>query len=299
MRRVLCLVLLLSLLSGCSSPAGPAAAEPPKEAAGAAMTTEAAAPEETAVPKEADPGVGELPADPSDWSLSDFAPALCAAPVSEERIPIAAGTEWENTVVVRRGAAEGAVIFVIGGVHGDETAGWTAANLLKEVCPRAGTVFILSPANTYGAENDQRTTKSMRDLNRNFPGSPEGWDAEQIAASIYDEIERCRPDLVLDLHETKGPQASAPERDDLRNTVIVSDVAPIGDLIWALTVEDAAGVPLELLGSPPAGSVNCEVSAGLGIPVITLETWRGEELSARVARQLAFAEAVLRFYGMV
>ena len=277
MRRTLCWILLLALLSGCA-----ATGSPPE-----------ALPAETAEP------VTERSADPSDWSLADFAPALCGQSAAEENIVISAGTEWENAVTVRRGASNGAVIFVIGGIHGDETAGWKAANLLKEVCPRAGTVFVLSPANTYGAAHDQRTTKSMRDLNRDFPGDPEGWDAERIAASIYAEIERCGPDLVLDLHETKGPQADAPERDDLRNTIIVNDVGPIADLVWALTVEDAAGEPLDLLGSPPAGSVNRTVSEQLGIPVITLETWRGEELSARVARQLAFAEAVLRFYGMI
>ena len=277
MRRFLCSMLFLILLVGCA-----ATGSPPE-----------------ALPVETPEPMTERSDDPSDWSLADFAPALCSERAAEENIIISAGTEWVNTVTVRRGVAKGAMIFVIGGIHGDETAGWTAANLLKEVCPRAGTLFVLSPANTYGATHDQRTTKSMRDLNRNFPGDPEGWDAERIAASIYAEIERCRPDLVLDLHETKGPQANAPERDDLRNTIIVNDVGPIADLVWALTVEDAAGEPLDLLGSPPAGSVNRTVSELLGIPVITLETWRGEDLAARVARQLAFVEAVLRFYDMI
>ena len=227
--------------------------------------------------------------------LADFAPELCAGTAAEERCAVAEGTEWENTVVVRRGAAEGPTLYIVGGVHGDETAGWTAANLLKELCPRAGTVCVLSPANTYGAEHDQRKTRSQRDLNRCFPGDAEGWDAEQIAASIYADIAARQPALVLDLHETKGPQADAPERDDLRNAIIVYDVAPIADLVWELAAEGE----LTLLGSPPEGSVNRTVSAELGIPVITLETWRGEELSLRVARQLRFAEDVLRFYGML
>ena len=163
------------------------------------------------------------------------------------------------------------------------------------MCPKAGTVYILSPANVYGAEHDKRTTRSDRDLNRNFPGDPEGWDAERIAASIYEDVEACSPDLLLDLHETKGPQESAPERDDLRNAVIVNDVAQISDLVWELTVEG----DLTLMGSPPEGSVNRTVSEQLGIPAITLETWRGEALKERVARQIRFVEKVLTFYGML
>ena len=75
----------------------------------------------------------------------------------------------------------------------------------------------------------------------------------------------------------------------------VNDVAQISDLVWELTVEG----DLTLMGSPPEGSVNRTVSEQLGIPAITLETWRGEALKERVARQIRFVEKVLTFYGML
>jgi len=315
MRRVrtLLLLLLLLLLTGCAEEAVPAgqstettvpAGQSIEETVPAGQSGEEV---ETAPAETPDEAVAEGPSvtlpdeskDAAEWSLLDFAPDLCGASCVEERYAVAAGTEWENTITLRRGGENGATVYIIGGIHGDETAGWTAANLLREVCPRAGTVYVLSPANVYGAEHDQRTTKSMRDLNRSFPGDPEGWDAERIAASIYGDIAERRPDIVLDLHETRGPQENAPERDDLRNSIIVNDVSPIGELIWALTVDGVSGEALTLLGSPPEGSVNRTVSEQLGIPVITLETWRTEPLSARVARQIAFTEAVLRFYGLL
>lgn len=302
MRCILSLALSIILLAGCAARetdagATAGAATETAYAEGAAETDSADGAVGTAAP---DGAVGtvsalDLPEDSRNWKLYDFAPALCEADAEEERYFIAEGSEWENTVVERRGAAEGPIVYIVGGIHGDETAGWTAANLLKEVCPKAGTVYILSPANVYGAEHDKRTTRSDRDLNRNFPGDPEGWDAERIAASIYEDVEACSPDLLLDLHETKGPQESAPERDDLRNAVIVNDVAQISDLVWELTVEG----DLTLMGSPPAGSINRTVSEQLGIPAITLETWRGEVLKERVARQIRFVEKVLTFYGML
>ncbi len=298
MRRFLSFVLIFVLFTGCA--AENTAAGAAVETASADATVGTAAADATVGTAAADATVGtasalDLPEDSKNWKLSDFAPALCEADAEEERYFIAEGTEWENTVVVRRGAQEGPSVYIVGGIHGDETAGWTAANLLKEVCPKAGTVYILSPANVYGAEHDKRTTRSDRDLNRNFPGDPEGWDAERIAASIYADVEACSPDLLIDLHETKGPQESAPERDDLRNAVIVNDVAQISDLVWELTVEG----DLTLMGSPPEGSVNRAVSEQLGIPAVTLETWRGEVLKERVARQIRFVEKVLTFYGML
>lgn len=119
MRRFLSFVLIFVLFTGC-------AAE--NTAAGAAVETASA-----------DATVGtasalDLPEDSKNWKLSDFAPALCDADAEEERYFIAEGTEWENTVVVRRGAQEGPSVYIVGGIHGDETAGWTAANLLKGYC---------------------------------------------------------------------------------------------------------------------------------------------------------------------
>ena len=322
MRCILSLVLSIVLLAGCAaqntaagvqggatggtqvvaaggSPVEGAAGSPGEEGSAevSGETVSAEAKGEAASVDEAVEAASalDLPEDSENWELSDFAPALCEADAEEERYVIAEGTEWENTVVVRRGAHEGPSVYIVGGIHGDETAGWTAANLLKEVCPKTGTVYILSPANVYGAEHDKRTTRSDRDLNRNFPGNPEGWDAERIAASIYADVQERSPDLLLDLHETKGPQESAPERDDLRNAVIVNDVSQISDLVWELTVEG----DLTLMGSPPAGSINRTVSEQLGIPAITLETWRGETLGERVARQIRFVEKVLAFYGML
>lgn len=311
MRCILSFVLIFVLLTGCAAentaagaaggatvegavgaPGEEGSSEVPGETISVETEGEAAYVDEVV---ETAASASDLREDSSDWKLSDFVPALCEAEAEEERYFIAKGTEFENTVVVRRGVQEGPSVYIVGGIHGDETAGWTAANLLKEVCPKAGTIYILSPANVYGAEHDKRTTRSDRDLNRNFPGDPEGWDAERIAASIYADVQERSPDLLLDLHETKGPQESAPERDDLRNAVIVNDVAQISDLVWELTVEG----DLTLMGSPPAGSVNRTVSEQLGIPAITLETWRGEALKERVARQIRFVEKVLTFYGML
>lgn len=220
--------------------------------------------------------------------------AACAAPESTYRL--LPDSELEIPVFERKGGESGPVIYVAGGTHGDETAGWQAAIELRRAELQAGTLYVAAPLNAYGAEHDRRKTRQDRDLNRNFPGGPDGCDAEQIAWAVFQDIREKQPDLVLDLHEARVPEG---KRDDLRSAIICQDVQPVGDLVLdlleAFREEDR---PLTLYGSPPAGSLNRTVTEELNIPVITVETGRDEELSRRVERQLAIVEYVLSWYDM-
>ena len=205
-------------------------------------------------------------------------------------------TELEIPVYERTGQSDGPTIYIVGGTHGDETAGWKAAIELREVDIQAGKLYVAAPLNAYGAERGQRKTRQERDVNRNFPGAPEGCDAEQIAWAVFEDIRDKRPDLVLDLHEAKDPEG---KRDDLRGSVICQDVLAIGDLVLDLLEEFGEGDrPLALYGSPPVGSLNRVVTEELGVPVITIETGRDGELSQRVEQQLAIVEFVLSWYDM-
>lgn len=246
-------------------------------------------------------------ADPQQWRLGDFESCF------EERFHTDAqeyllleGTQEENTVQILRGKEDGPAIYIVAGVHGDETAGWLAGNLLKQTTLKAGTLYILSPANTYGADKNQRKTKSDRDLNRNFPGNPDGWDAERIAASIYTDIRDKQPVLVLDLHEAIAKEddyeALGSNYDALGNSLICQSLDRIGELVLDALLSSETGelcsAPLTLYGSPPVGSLNQTVTEELGIPVITVETLRAEPLAQRVQNQLELIEFVLGYYGM-
>lgn len=241
---------------------------------------------------------GCVPTRPS-LSQPEGDPALGPAPPEREEYLLLEGTEWENAVCVLRGAEEGPAVYVVAGLHGDETAGWTAAGRLKDGPLRAGTLYILSPANTYGAEHDRRTTRSDRDVNRNFPGDPGGTDAQRIAAAIYEDIRDKAPALVLDLHEAREHQG---ERDDLGSSVIVGSLDGVEDLVMNILLDSGDGElcasPFDLFSSPPEGSLNRTVTLELGIPTITVETAREEELERRVDDHLEMLDYILKFYAM-
>ena len=289
MRRFVAAALLLSLLlTGCA----------PKTTGQEPAEQEPTAQESVQKPVRQEPILPQTE-DAAQWRLGDFALRFAQKyPTEKTEYPFMAGSEWKNAVVCLRGEQDGPVIYFVCGLHGDETAGWTAGNLLKDATLRAGTVYILSPANLYGAQHDQRKTKSARDANRYFPGKPDGFDAEQIDDAIYRDILDKAPDLVLDLHEglvhTDG-------EDDLGNSVICEDVSLMSELIWDVMVAAESGAlcgGLTLYGSPPEGSLNHEVTKQLGIPVITVETSRGEALERRVDKQLELAEFILAHEGL-
>lgn len=248
-----------------------------------------------------------LEQEPDQWRLEDFEGCMTEDFDSlREAYLLAEGTEEENTVVVLQGKDAGPIIYIVAGVHGDEQAGWLAGNLLKNATIQSGTVYIVSPANYYGAHKDQRRTKEGWDLNRSFPGDPAGGDAQRIAHAIFTDIQDKQPALVLDLHEAQ-PKEDDYEKlgsnyDALGNSLICHSLDGIGELVLDAMLTSEAGElcssPLTLYGSPPSGSVNQTVAQQLDIPAITVETLRSEPLAQRVRNQLDLVEFILEYYDM-
>lgn len=234
------------------------------------------------------------------WRLTDF-PARFSDryETKKSEYAILRNTSMANSVICLEGKREGPVIYLVCGLHGDEKAAWIAGNLLKEANIRAGAVYILAPANLYGAEHNQRNTKDAFDANRYFPGNHEGSDAEQLDYAIYRDIIDKQPALVIDLHEAVAKPAGG---DDLRNTIICEDLSMISDLIWDIMIASERGElfgELTVYGGPPEGSLNRTVTRELGIPTITVETSRNEPLPWRVNNQLELVEFILSHEGLL
>jgi len=292
-RRIWAAALLLGLLAGCAARPAPDPETPRGgREPGTSEGSEAPAP--------------ELPALDSVQALEGLTPAEfgCLSevyPTEYDTYALLPGDELENTVTVLTGEEEGPAVYVVGGTHGDELAGWYAGILLKQASIRGGTVYIVSPFNRYGAEHGQRETGGGWDPNRHFPGDPAGNDAERMSAALYADIRDKSPELVLDLHEARYHTDG---RDNLGGSVICQDMGLIPDLVLSLLAGSDAGAPpvtrpLSLYGSPPEGSLNRTVTQELGIPVITVETDRREALSARVRDQLLVAEYVFMWYNLL
>lgn len=242
--------------------------------------------------------------DPAEMIPSDFGDYFvdCDYPTTVSTYKIGEGTDIENEVTVLQGAEEGPAIYIVAGVHGDEIAGWMTGNLLKKVGIKAGTVYILSPANKWGAEADPRTryVTEDQDLNRSFPGDPNGNMAERIADSIFQDIKRVDPVFLFDLHEARS---NAENRDFLGSSLIYTDLTEMSDMYLDMLMATESGElcseRFNFYGPGPVGSINNTVTTQLGIPTITVETYRGYELERRIGDQLDIVEYVLTYYGLL
>lgn len=104
-------------------------------------------------------------------------------------------------VVLQNGA--GPTALFVSGTHGDEYEGQVAlCNLARTLKPEMiqGRVILLPAANLPAAVAGLRTSPiDDGNLNRVFPGDPEGSVTEQIAYFIEHELV-ARADMVIDLH---------------------------------------------------------------------------------------------------
>lgn len=134
--------------------------------------------------------------------------------VSHETYNIMVGTQNETTVHIFKSNLPGPKVVIVGGIHGDEVAGWkTALNFVERENFFKGEVIIIPQAYIradnmvnrypgYTATNGAKYSKSL-DLNRNFPGKANGTETEQIAYAITQEVEKHDADYIIDLHESR------------------------------------------------------------------------------------------------
>jgi len=98
----------------------------------------------------------------------------------------------------------GPVAWLTACMHGDEVGGMV---VIQEVFKRLrrvlrrGEVHAFPLMNPIGFEVVSRNIPSSReDLNRSFPGRPDGTLGERVADQIFSRICQTGPDLLLDLH---------------------------------------------------------------------------------------------------
>lgn len=115
-------------------------------------------------------------------------------------------TKIEIPVIIERARADGPVLLLIGGIHGNEVNGieiirnFIARKLNK---PKAGTLICIPVFNVLGFLNQEREFPDGKDLNRMFPGTKDGSLASIFA---YYLMKKILPyvDYCVDFHTGGG-----------------------------------------------------------------------------------------------
>jgi N-alpha-acetyl-L-2,4-diaminobutyrate deacetylase len=112
------------------------------------------------------------------------------------------GWSHQYIPIVSVANGEGPTAVVIGGVHGDEPEGQVAAlNLAREVRPEDvnGRLIVCPCLSIEASQQYTRLWPSGANLNRSFPGSPDGTADEQLADFVTRYL-IAPADMVVDIH---------------------------------------------------------------------------------------------------
>ncbi len=190
---------------------------------------------------------------------------------------------------VIHGAADGPVIFISAGIHGDEVIGIEIVRRLlcaPSLARLRGTLIVVPIVNAFGFINHSRYLPDRRDLNRCFPGSEGGSLAARLANLFLTEVV-ARADLGIDLHSAAIHRTNYPQ---IR-------ISPDDDRMRALA--DTFGAPIIMQSAIRPGSLR-GASKDIEKDVLLYEAGEGlrfDELSVRVG--LVGILRVLRSMKMV
>jgi predicted deacylase len=192
-------------------------------------------------------------------------------------------------VTIVNGARAGPTVFLSAAAHGDELNG---IEVVREVAhdwdhaDLCGTLVCLPVLNVPGFIAQQRYLPIHdRDLNRSFPGDPDGTSAKRIAHRIHRNfLEPC--DVGLDFHtSTRGRTNTLHVRADMEHERVAR-------------VANAFASNVIIAGEGPSGSLRRETTE-VGVPTITVEMGEAHRFQRDlIDRALAGTLSVLAEFGL-
>ncbi|MCK0165432.1 succinylglutamate desuccinylase/aspartoacylase family protein [Marinobacter sp. S6332] len=134
-----------------------------------------------------------------------------------------AGLSQPTPVLVVNGVNAGPTLCLTGTIHGDELNGIEIIRqTMYDLDPEklSGSVVGIPIVNLPGFQQGSRYLPDRRDLNRHFPGSPNGSLADRIAHSLFENIIR-HCDMLVDIHTGSLKRTNLPQlRADMNNPTV-------------------------------------------------------------------------------
>mgnify|MGYP000947191345 CR=1 FL=1 len=186
-------------------------------------------------------------------------------PGSRARVPWRSGASFigdsmEVPISVVHGAKPGPILCLTGAIHGDELNGVEVIRRVLgalDASDLVGTVIGVPIVNLAGFSRGSRYLPDRRDLNRFFPGNPNGSSASRIAHDFFVNIVR-RCDALVDFHTGSFDRSNLPQvRGDLRLSTVLELTRGFG--------------ATSVLHTPGAPGMLRRAATDAGIPAVTFE----------------------------
>jgi uncharacterized protein len=228
-------------------------------------------------------------------------PLQADAATSVQVKTLAPGTKYATSLYVISSSNPGPTVLIVGGVHGNETAGYKAAQKVCNYRPSRGTLLVIPEANKLAIASDKRVASGQLNLNRAFPSTKNGSAKGVLAQSILKVIKDYQVDWVMDMHEgydyTKNKSTSVGQSliyypSATTKTVSSKIVNTLNKYI------DLNSKKFSLLKPPVKGSIARSAAVTVGANSFIFETCWKESLNTRVNDQLLAANMLLSYLNM-
>lgn len=229
------------------------------------------------------------------------APGTRASGFLEVPAGVDSGTRIPLTIV--RGRSAGPVLALIGGTHGSEVAPIIALQRVRAQLDPAqlrGTLLIVHIANlpSFLGRTIYYSPIDRKNLNRMYPGRPDGTVSQRIAHTITTEIIE-RADFLVDMHAGDGNESLRPYLywNRLGVDARVDSLAREMALAWGNEhiIVDTTRT------RDPANSIYTQNTAHVrGKPALTTENgYLGLPVPAMIERNVEGAFRLMRYLGML
>lgn len=191
--------------------------------------------------------------------------------------------EFELPITILNGKRPGKTVLITAGIHAEEYAGIQSAMELSEslkIEKMAGTVVLVKLVNREAFEmrSGSEGYEDGKNLNRVFPGNPEGTQMERLAWAIEKELLSVA-DFYIDLH-------SGDSYEQLTPYVYYAGMAQKDVVEMSRFMAEQADVPYMVRSEVASGGCY-NYAATIGIPSILIErgqmgSWTKEESHSTV-----------------
>lgn len=215
---------------------------------------------------------------------------------------LAAGTPYETPYYVNDSGKQGPTVFIVGGIHGNEPAGYEAARTFVNTRPKIGKLVVIPEANRAAIRAGARIGSHPGDLNRHFPRQRGEKPGSPLAESLWSLVVEMRPDYLFDLHEGYDFHKVNPE--SVGQTIIYYPKGDAATLAKVMQKAVNAGISrsehqFQLLRYPVQGSLARAAAMFTPARSMILETSKQQPLGVRVGQHVTMVEAALKSLDMI
>jgi predicted deacylase len=222
---------------------------------------------------------------------------------------LAEGTVWENPYYVIDSGVAGPTLLITAGLHGNEPAGYWAAEQIRHWPIERGRLIVVPSVNRPGLQQKTRwlpgEPPERRNANRNFPksGGPEEVSSLPVQA-LWEFMKEQGPDWVIDLHEGFDFRVANPKSD---GSMVIYFKTPEMEALAAricrevnAAIEDPnRRIVGSVRGGPIDGGLVRAAVERLGAKGFCLETtYQKQPLSTRTRQHRIMVHCLMRELGM-